>query len=625
MLAAFSVEGGPMLILVRSAADAALLSQFGALLALAWLAPPVLALLGRDAPAVARRLAWVAGLSISAAVLLTLGWLAVQSAVLAGSASDSPLVLQETLFGHLLLARLGLLGLTGLALARHRPWLATVLAGAAVLTQAGHAHAWAMYDGPSWLLLSGTVHLLAAAAWLGGLVPLLLLVAAAPPGVAALASTRFAPLGTGCVLLLAGTALFQAGVLVGTPPGLIGTGYGLVALAKLSLFLGLLGFAARNRFRLTPALGGARPDAAKRGLVRSIAAETFVGLLVVVAAGLLTSMPPAMHVQPLWPFAWRLSLEAVQEDASMRHEAALAVAVLASAAVMVAAAFLRRLRARWLIAQAGIVAAFLALPHLDLLFAEACPTQYWHSPTEFASASISEGAALYPVHCAGCHGAEGRGDGPAASMLPVSPADLTAEHLSAHRDGELFWWLSHGIAAPDGSVAMPGFADALTEDQRWALIDWVRANNAGVGWAATGAWALPIQAPELQASCPGGRAVTLADLRGQVVRIVFGPAHAMHSVVTIQATASPQTPSSESLCVAGDDAVLRAYAIVTGGAPDALPGKQVLIDGGGWLRAVQQRGAVPSWDDPGTLADAVRDIAAHPLAESPHSHAGMRM
>lgn len=188
MLTAFSVEGGPTLVLVRAAADAALLSQFGALLALTWLAPPVLALLGEGAPAMARRLAWVAGLSILAAMLLTLGWLAVQSAALAGSAADAPLVLQETLFGHLVLARVGLLCLTALALARHRPWLATALAGAAVASQAGHAHAWAMYDGPSWLLLSGVIHLLAAAAWLGGLAPLLLLVAAAPPGVAAFAS-----------------------------------------------------------------------------------------------------------------------------------------------------------------------------------------------------------------------------------------------------------------------------------------------------------------------------------------------------------------------------------------------------------------------------------------------------
>lgn len=625
MPAAFPVEGGLAIVLVRGMADAALLSQFGALLASAWLAPPVLARLGRDAPVAARRLAWIAGLSILAAVLLTIGWLAVQSATLAGSAADARLVLQETLFGHLVLARLGLLCLAALALTRRWPWMATVLAGAAVATQAGHAHAWAMYEGPSWLLLSGAVHLLAAAAWLGGLAPLLVLVAVAPHGVAAFASARFSPLGTACVLLLAGTALFQAAVLVATLPGLVGTGYGLVTLAKLSGFLGLLAFAARNRFRLTPALEGRMPGKAKRRLVRSIAVETVVGLLVVLAAGLLTSLPPAMHEQPLWPFPWRLSLEAAQEDASLRQEAVLAAAVLASAAVVVAAAFLRTLRARWLIAFIGAAAAYLAIPHLDLLLVEAYPTQYRQSPTEFASVSIADGATLYPGHCSNCHGAEGHGDGPAASGLPVSQANLTAEHLWAHEDGELFWWLSHGITAPGGGVAMPGFADTLSEDQRWALIDWVRANNADVAWAATGAWPRPVQAPGLQALCPNGRTVTLEALRGQVVRIVFGPARAMPGVVTIQATSDPPVRSGDGLCALSDDAVLRAYAVVTGGTPDGLPGTQILVDGGGWLRALQRPGVMPGWDNPGALADAVRDIETHPLAEGQRSHAGMKM
>ena len=375
MLATFPVEGGLALVLVRGAADAAVLSAFGAALAMAWLAPPVLTRLGQDAPVAARRLARAVGLSLLASAVLTLGWLLLQSATLAGSTADAPVVLQDTLFGHLVLARLGFLGLAGLALARRWPWPATVLAGAAVATQAGHGHAWAMWDGPSWLVLSSTVHLLAAGAWLGGLLPLLLLVAAAPPGVAVLASARFSPLGTVCVLLLAGTAGFQAFVLVGTLPGLVGTGYGLVAFGKLAGFLGLLGFAARNRFRLTPALGGKRPGPAKRHLLRSIALEAVVGLLVVLAAGLLTSLPPAMHVQPLWPFPWRPSLEAVGEDDALMREVVLAGAVTLAAAAAVGTALLWRWRGWWLVAVAGAFAAWLAVPHLDVLLAEAVPTQ----------------------------------------------------------------------------------------------------------------------------------------------------------------------------------------------------------------------------------------------------------
>jgi mono/diheme cytochrome c family protein len=36
------------------------------------------------------------------------------------------------------------------------------------------------------------------------------------------------------------------------------------------------------------------------------------------------------------------------------------------------------------------------------------------------------GADLYRTHCAACHGAEGRGDGPVAASLAQRPADLTA-------------------------------------------------------------------------------------------------------------------------------------------------------------------------------------------------------
>ena len=625
MLPEFPIEGGLDLALVRGAADVAVLSAFGAPLALAWLAPPVLAGLGGDAAAVARRLRRLAGGSLAAAAALTVGWLLLQSAALGESAADAPAVLWDTLFGHLVLARLGLLGLAGLALARRRNWAAAALAGAALATQAGHGHAWAMWDGPSWLLLSSGVHLLAVGAWLGGLLPLVVLVAAAQPGAAALASARFSSLGTGCVVLLAGTAVFQGSVLVGTLPGLVGTGYGLVALAKLAGFLGLLGFAARNRFRLTPALAGGAPEMAKRRLVLSIGLESVLGLLVVLAAGLMTNLPPSMHEQPLWPFPWRPSLDAVQEDDGLLREVATTGGVLLVAAMAVAAGFVRRWRIRWGLAAAGVVAAWLAAPHLSLLLAEAHPTQYWLSPTGFASASVAEGAALYPAHCAGCHGATGHGDGPAAGGLPVPPADLTAGHLWAHEDGELFWWLAHGIEVPRGGLAMPGFAGALTEGQRWALIDWVRANNAGAAWAATGAWPVPVQAPGFEASCVGGRGVTMEDLRGQLVRIVFGPARAAPGVVTIQVTSDPQAGSGDGLCITGGSEVTQAYAIVTGAPAGLLAGTQVLVDSAGWLRAVQAPGAAPGWDDPAALAAAVRDVGAHRLAAPAMSHGGMQM
>lgn len=44
---------------------------------------------------------------------------------------------------------------------------------------------------------------------------------------------------------------------------------------------------------------------------------------------------------------------------------------------------------------------------------------------EQPQASISQGAELFKVHCASCHGTTGLGNGPVAAVLRHRPADLT--------------------------------------------------------------------------------------------------------------------------------------------------------------------------------------------------------
>ena len=69
--------------------------------------------------------------------------------------------------------------------------------------------------------------------------------------------------------------------------------------------------------------------------------------------------------------------------------------------------------------------------------APATPTSYAIPAEPYATRSIARGAALYAENCALCHGASGRGDGPAAAGMRVRPADLTAPHLFAHTPGDL--------------------------------------------------------------------------------------------------------------------------------------------------------------------------------------------
>lgn len=626
---AFAITGGLLLAAIRGLFDAALFSLFGTLLFWVRVLPRALQRTPPEAQAALDRgLLAVVRVSLIIALLAGASWLAIQSGLMAdaGGAPEAlsalPRVVTSTAFGHLLALQAAALATAGVALGRdaqpNRRMMALFPASAALLLQVGHGHAMSMYGGPSLLLLSDAVHLLAGGAWLGGLLPLLLTVWIAPPRAGATAARSYSRLGKWCVGLMAVSATIQACILVGSIPALVGTAYGWMACIKLVIFGVLLGFACINRYWLAPALMGEAPEQGRRRLVTSVAVQSGFGLAVLLAAGVLSSLPPGMHEQAIWPFSQQLSLVTVREDPGFYREVEGAVLALAGATMLaVLAIFLRR----WLRAAAllgAIATCALAIPHLDLLFIEATPTSFYHSPTGFSVASIVQGGALYPQHCAACHGADGHGDGPLAAGLPVPPADLTAGHLWMHEDGEMFWWLTNGIEAPLGGMAMPGFAAVLTPDDRWALIDFIRARNAGLARRSSGAWPMQIRAPSFQADCLGARTTTLADLHGRIVRLVIGHLHDLSEpgVVTVEVTPDPSVHPSATTCIADDETIRSAYSIVSGLDVSGLKGVQFLIDGEGWLRT-----ELPPVEEAGSdvmrLRKAIEDIRRHQSYQAP--------
>ena len=173
---------------------------------------------------------------------------------------------------------------------------AGLLAASAVALQAGLGHGAAM-DGPEGhlLLVTLVLHLLAAGLWLGGLIPLLIVIKAVSPEAAWRSATRFSHLGIACVAAIAATAAIQGWYLIGSIAALTGTAYGLVALGKFALFVSLIAIAATNRWQ-TSRLPTRSGQHAKVFLYRSIAIETAVGLVVVVLAGILMELPLAMDM-----------------------------------------------------------------------------------------------------------------------------------------------------------------------------------------------------------------------------------------------------------------------------------------------------------------------------------------
>ena len=78
---------------------------------------------------------------------------------------------------------------------------------------------------------------------------------------------------------------------------------------------------------------------------------------------------------------------------------------------------------------------------------------------------VAGAASLYAAQCAGCHGASGRGDGPAAAGMVPAPIAFTDLTRATQRSPlALYEAISRGVAG----TAMPAYAQ-LDEAQRWAL------------------------------------------------------------------------------------------------------------------------------------------------------------
>jgi copper transport protein len=151
--------------------------------------------------------------------------------------------------------------------------------------------------GPRWLTVPALIlHTTAIAFWTGGLVPLrraltLLRVEAAP------ILRRFSRIALLAVPVLILAGLTIAILQVRTFGSLVTTLYGWLLLAKLCAVTALLGLAALNRLRLTPALARGDRRAVDR-LRRTIAVEIALVLAILIATAALGTTPPPRVFEP---------------------------------------------------------------------------------------------------------------------------------------------------------------------------------------------------------------------------------------------------------------------------------------------------------------------------------------
>jgi putative copper resistance protein D len=269
------------------------------------------------------RVAWVA---LVLTLLSGALWLVLQASIMSGrplsvvlDSNIVPTVMLRTQAGRDWLVRSGLLILLGITLARmpqRRPSssrgpvviaLALAAGSVAALVWAGHGGA---ATGTRGMVeaAADAVHLLAAGAWLGGLVPLALLLAAARRAgdelwlaVAQNGAIRFSTLGLLSIASLLATGIVNSWFLVGDLGGLLSTEYGQCLLLKLGLFVVTVGVAGVNRIRLVPRFVSApevrfeRAWKVMRQLQRNTLIEVSLGLLILCIVGALGTLPPSAH------------------------------------------------------------------------------------------------------------------------------------------------------------------------------------------------------------------------------------------------------------------------------------------------------------------------------------------
>jgi len=92
------------------------------------------------------------------------------------------------------------------------------------------------------------------------------------------------------------------------------------------------------------------------------------------------------------------------------------------------------------------------------------------NPIQKSPESLARGRQMYETHCLACHGGDGRGDGPVGSKFVPQPMELNLDYVQLQPDGQLYYTISHG------SIAMPGYWQAILPEDRWHLVNFIKEN-----------------------------------------------------------------------------------------------------------------------------------------------------
>lgn len=99
----------------------------------------------------------------------------------------------------------------------------------------------------------------------------------------------------------------------------------------------------------------------------------------------------------------------------------------------------------------------------------------------FVASSLAEqgdpkaGKVTYDKICTTCHGTTGKGDGPAAAVLPTKPRNHTdGQYMNVLTDDYVFKIIKEGGVAVGKAQFMPAWGAQITDPEIWNIVAYIR-------------------------------------------------------------------------------------------------------------------------------------------------------
>ena len=126
-----------------------------------------------------------------------------------------------------------------------------------------------------------------------------------------------------------------------------------------------------------------------------------------------------------------------------------------------------------IISRTVLAGILLVLGAVGVLFWALRPSREASVP---AASGPPNGRALYATHCAACHGANGKGDGPGAAVVRTPMPDFTNEAAMKRVDDTfLAEIIKKGGSQFGRSNAMPAWGMKLSDAEVRALVRYIRS------------------------------------------------------------------------------------------------------------------------------------------------------